>query len=176
MEVRTTKFEWKELDAIFEAIFKEILGKTIKCWADFDTYDYWGVRFVDYEMPLDEIETVCSYVQANEKERKDAFPMEDETITRDFGAGITSKLLSKYLGYTWKKEIADEDALYLIECPVIEKDIYVIYSDSLDDACWIGGYIEGTAEDAEQYCQEHNATAKWPWNEVEWDYLEKLNK
>ena len=116
MEVRTIKLEWKTLDAIFGAIFKEILGKTIKCEADFDTYDYWGVRFVNYEMPLDEIETVCSSVQANEKEHKDAFPAEDENVSRDFGEAITSKLLSKHLGYTWKKEFADEDALYLIEC------------------------------------------------------------
>ena len=116
MEVRTIKLEWNELDAIFEAIFKKILGKTIKCEADFDTYDYWGVRFVNYEMPLDEIETVCSSVQANEKERKDAFPVDSARISRDFGAVITSKLLSKYLGCAWKKDFADDDALYLIEC------------------------------------------------------------
>ena len=116
MEVSTIKLEWKALDAIFEAIFKEILGKTIKCEADFDTYDYWGVRFMNYEMPLVEIETVCSYVQANEKERKDAFPVEGARVSRDFGEAITSKLLSKHLGYTWKKGFADDDALYLIEC------------------------------------------------------------
>lgn len=116
MEVRTTKLEWEELDTLFEAVFKEILGKTIKCAADFDSYDYWGVRFVDYEMSVDEIETVCSCVHANEKERKDAFPVEGARVSRDFGATIASKLLSRYLGYTWKKEFADEDALYLIEC------------------------------------------------------------
>lgn len=116
MEVRTTKLEWAELDTLFEAIFKEILGKTIKCKADFDSYDYWGVRFVDYEMSVNEIETVCSCVHASEKERKDAFPVEGASVSRDFGAAITSKLLSRYLGYTWKKEFADEDALYLIEC------------------------------------------------------------
>lgn len=116
MEVRTIKFEWEALDAIFEEIFKNILNKTIECLVDCDDYDYWGVRFVDYEMPLDEIEKVYSYASANEKERGDAFPVEDENVCRDFGVKISVKLLSKHLGYTWKKQFADEDALYLIEC------------------------------------------------------------
>ena len=58
----------------------------------------------------------------------------------------------------------------------MEKKIFVIYSDSPDDSCYILGYIEGTAEDAEKYCKEHNATVTWPQNMVEWDELEKLNK
>lgn len=116
MKVNTIKLEWKALDMIFEAIFLKVLGKTIQCTVDFDSYDYWGVKFFDYEMPIDEIEAVCSFVHANEKERKDAFPMEDESVARDLGVSIASKLLSNHLGFTWKKEFADEDALYLIEC------------------------------------------------------------
>lgn len=176
MEVRTMKLEWDELNTLFETIFKEILGKTIECLVDCDSYDYWGVKFVDYEMPIGEIETVCSFVHANEKERKDAFPVEDESVARDFGVNIASKLLSNHLGFTWKKQFADEDALYLIECAVTEKEIYVIYNDSPDDNCFMLGYIEGSEEDAEKYCKEHNATVTWPWNKVEWEELEKLNK
>ncbi len=116
MEVRTTKLEWDELNTLFETIFKEILGKTIQCTVDFDSYDYWGVKFEDYGMPLNEIVAVCSFVHANEKECKDAFPMEDERVACDFGMSISTKLLSNHLGYTWEKEFADEDALYLIEC------------------------------------------------------------
>ena len=175
MEVKTIKLKWDELDKLFEVFFEQILGKTIKCAVDFDNYDYWGVRFVDYQMPINEIEAVCTFVHANEKERKDAFPAEDENVSRDFGEAITSKLLSKHLGYTWKKEFADEDALYLIECTVTEKKIYVIYTDSPDDSCFMLGYIEGTAEDAEIYCQKHNATVTWECNKVEWEELEKLN-
>lgn len=116
MEVRTMKLEWVELSTLFETIFKEILGKTIQCTVDFDSYDYWGVKFVDYEMPLNEIVAVCALVHANEKECKEAFPVEGASVSRDFGAGIASKLLSKHLGCTWKKQFADEEALYLIEC------------------------------------------------------------
>lgn len=176
MKVNTIKLEWKALDTIFEAIFLKVLGKPIQCTVDFDSYDYWGVRFVDYEMSVDEIETVCSYVHANEKERKDAFPVEGASVSRDFGAGISSKLLSNHLGYTWKKQFADEDALYLIECAGMEKKIYVIYCDSPDDICFMLGYIEGTEEDAEKYCKEHNATITCPLNMVEWEKLDKLNQ
>ena len=59
---------------------------------------------------------------------------------------------------------------------VMEKKIYVIYCDSPNDSCFMLGYIEGTAEDAEKYCKEHNATVTWECNKVEWEELEKLNK
>lgn len=58
----------------------------------------------------------------------------------------------------------------------MKKKIYVIYKDSPDDSCDMLGYIEGTAEDAEKYCKEYNATVKSPWRMVEWDELKKLNK
>ena len=121
MEVRTIKMEWEELDKLFENFFKEVLGKTIKCYVDFDDQTYWGVRFKDYEMPIDEVETVCYAVKANQEERKEAFPPDEgETTSRDFGLSIATKILSHQLGCAWKKIFADEDALYLLECTDIE--------------------------------------------------------
>ena len=121
MDVRTIKLEWEELDSLFENFFKEVLGKTIKCHVDFDDQTYWGVRFKDYEMPVEEIEAVCYAVKANQAERKEAFPPDaGETHSRDFGLSIASKILSYRLGCTWKKIFADEDALYLIECSDIK--------------------------------------------------------
>ena len=117
MEVRTIKMEWEELDKLFENFFKEDLSKTIKCHVDFDDQTYWGVRFKDYEMPIDEVETVCYSVKANQAERVEAFPPDEgETTSRDFGLSIATKILSFQLGCTWKKIFADEDALYLLEC------------------------------------------------------------
>lgn len=59
----------------------------------------------------------------------------------------------------------------------MEKKIYLIYNDSQDDCATILGYIEGTEEDAERYCEEYNAPLKGtPWNGVEWMELDKLNK
>lgn len=121
MEIRSIKMEWEELDSLFEKFFKEILDKTIKCHVDFDDQTYWGVRFKDYEMPVEEIEEICYAVKANQSERKEAFPADEgETHIRDFGLSIASKILSYHLGCTWKKIFADEDALYLIECSDIK--------------------------------------------------------
>lgn len=59
----------------------------------------------------------------------------------------------------------------------MEKKIYLVYKDSMDDGCEIIGYIEGTAEDADKYCEEYNAPLKnTPWREAEWTELDKLNK
>ena len=59
----------------------------------------------------------------------------------------------------------------------MERKIYLIYKDGADDSAEILGYIEGTAEDAERYCEEYNAPLKdtW-WRKVEWTELDKLNK
>ena len=121
MDVRTIKLDWEELDSLFENFFKEVLGKTIMCHVDFDDQTYWGVRFKDYEMPVEEVEAICYAVKANQAERKEAFPPDEgETHSRDFGLSIASKILSYHLGCTWKKIFADEDALYLIECSDIK--------------------------------------------------------
>ena len=116
MEVKTIKLTWEELDTIFEGILKEILGKTIKCSANFDDYSYWAVQFEDYEMPVEEIELICNLVKANFEERREALPPDNEPFSRDFGMSISVKLLSLHLTYTWNKIFADEDALYLLEC------------------------------------------------------------
>lgn len=55
-------------------------------------------------------------------------------------------------------------------------NIYLIYKDSVDDACTIIGYIEGTSEDADKYCDEHNANVKYEREEIYWEKLTKLNK
>ena len=121
MDVRTIKLEWEELDSLFEKFFKEVLDKAIMCHVDFDDQTYWGVRFKDYEMPVEEIEAICYAVKANQAERKEAFPPDEgETHSRDFGLSIASKILSYCLGCTWQKIFADEDALYLIECSDIK--------------------------------------------------------
>ena len=116
MEVRTIKLTWEELNGVFEEVLGKILGKSIKCSSDFDDYSYWGVRFMDYSMPIGEVEQVCQMVNANEEERKEALPPEEEAFSNDFGMSIADKLLSWHLGCTWKKLFADEDALYLLEC------------------------------------------------------------
>lgn len=58
----------------------------------------------------------------------------------------------------------------------MEKGIYLIFNDSIDDACTIIGYIEGTAEDADKYCDEYNSKVKYIWEEVTWEKLTNLTE
>lgn len=53
--------------------------------------------------------------------------------------------------------------------------VYLIYNDSPDDVCEMIGYIKGTENDAEKYCEEYNAKQKYRWNKVWYEELEKLN-
>lgn len=116
MEVKTLKFEWKELNNIFETILCKIVDKKISCTVKADDYNYWAVRFVNYGMPICEIQKLCHYVNANQDDIEDAYPIEGENESHDLGMGISEKLLSQYLNTVWKKTFADDDGLYLIDC------------------------------------------------------------
>lgn len=116
MEVKTLKFEWKELDTIFEEILNKILNKKIACSVSADEYDYWAVSFVDYRMPIEEIKKVCDFIKATQDDMEEAFPSEGEEKSRDLGMGVSEKLISQYLNTAWKKTFADDDGLYLIDC------------------------------------------------------------
>lgn len=56
----------------------------------------------------------------------------------------------------------------------MNKELFLIFKDSMDDACTILGYIEGTSEDADKYCVEYNKNVKHSWEEVYWERLTKL--
>lgn len=57
-----------------------------------------------------------------------------------------------------------------------EKKMYLIYTDSADDCCDIKGYIYGTEEDADKYCDEYNANCEYYWQEVTWIEISNLLK
>ena len=56
----------------------------------------------------------------------------------------------------------------------LEKGIYLICRDSMDDACEILGYIHGTSEDAGRYCAELDKNNRYAWQDHTWERLEKL--
>ena len=55
----------------------------------------------------------------------------------------------------------------------MEEEIYLIYKDSSDDAATILGYIKGTEEEADKFCEVYNSECLYEWQEV---YYEKLSK
>lgn len=57
----------------------------------------------------------------------------------------------------------------------MENSIYLIFKDSIDDACEIKGYIYGTMEDADKYCDDYNKNCRYSWEEITWEKIERLN-
>lgn len=57
----------------------------------------------------------------------------------------------------------------------MEKKVYLIYWDSIDDGCEIIGYIFGTEAEAEAYCKELNKGHKYRWEDYDWIELDRLN-
>ena len=55
----------------------------------------------------------------------------------------------------------------------MEKKMYVIYWDSQDDCCHIKGYIYGTQDEADAYCNELNKNNKYYWEDYTWEELKR---
>ena len=56
----------------------------------------------------------------------------------------------------------------------MEGKIYLIYKDSMDDYATIVGYIQGTEEEADKYCEKYNAKAEYEFEEIWYEELKNL--
>ena len=58
-----------------------------------------------------------------------------------------------------------------------EERIYLIFRDSMDDCCYIEGYIKAPdREEADKYCDSYNADKRYEWECLEWIVIENLRK
>ena len=57
----------------------------------------------------------------------------------------------------------------------MENKFYLIYRDSLDDACSIAGFVFGTEDDVASCCEELNKDAKYEWDRYYCEDLKCLN-
>ena len=119
-EITTIQLSWDEVEEKAESLFVKILGKKITCNTTHDVYDFWGIGFFNYRMNIEEIEKICNYVNANEYERGEAFPMSPDTHVRSFGGEIANKILAASMDMSFQKVLAIEDGLFLIGC--VRKD------------------------------------------------------
>lgn len=84
--------------------------------------------------------------------------------------GLTQHQLSELTGIPFRTiqnwETGQRKCPDYVERLVLEKlndeKIYLIFRDSMDDCCEIIGYIKGTEEDAEAYCNAYNEKLE-PW-------------
>jgi hypothetical protein len=61
----------------------------------------------------------------------------------------------------------------------MEKKVFIIFQDDPDNYGYlpsmIKGYIYGTEEEAEAYCEELNKSCKYRWDKYIYDELDCLN-
>ena len=48
------------------------------------------------------------------------------------------------------------------------RNVYLIYRDSIDDACYFAGRFIGTEEEVDKFCDEYNSKCSYEWEEVTW--------
>lgn len=97
-------------------------------------------------------------------------------------SGMSRREFAEYFGFKYRTlqdwELGNrESPAYLLELVAYKlQKVYLIYRDSIDDACEIKGYIVGTAADADRYCNELNENHKYSWEDYDWMEVEKLNE
>lgn len=96
-------------------------------------------------------------------------------------SSMNMKQFAKFFGIPYRT-VQDWDAgirkcsPYLIDLMAYKlKNVYLIYKDSIDDACEIKGYIIGTSDCADRYCDELNKNCKYEWEEYTWEKIDCLN-
>ena len=116
-EISARKITWSEVGSAIKSELKKILGKDIECMAQKEDYDYWGIRFSGYKMPIEELKLLLDILNADEEMRDEAIPLpeDNETAVKSIGMLIARVLLSRVIQCKWKTELPDTDVLWLLE-------------------------------------------------------------
>ena len=116
-EISARKITWSEVGSAIKSELKKILGKDIECMAQKEDYDYWGIRFSGYKMPIEELKLLLDILDADEEMRDEAIPLpeDNETAIKSIGMLMARVLLSRVIRCIWKTELPDTDVLWLLE-------------------------------------------------------------
>ena len=113
----TIYLSWEELSAIFSALLSKLLGKTVKCRAKEDDYDYWAVM-TDIGLNDADMGHVCIHAGQTGEALVEELPSSTgDDMYHSISMMLAEKLLSKELGVSWECTHVDaEDGLYFIGC------------------------------------------------------------
>ena len=116
-EISARKITWSEVGSTIKGELKKLLGKDIECLAQKADYDYWAIRFSDYEMPIEELELLLDILNADEDMRDDTipYPEDNETEVKSMGMLMSRALLCRAMQCTWTAELPDTNTLWLLD-------------------------------------------------------------
>lgn len=116
-DIRAKKIGWLEVGSAIKSELKNLLGKDIKCVASQEDYDYWGVRFVGYEMSVTEVELLLNMLEADAEMRDESIPLPEDkqTAVRSIGMQMCRALLQKAMHCGWTLELPEKENLWLLD-------------------------------------------------------------
>lgn len=116
-EISARKITWLEVETAIKSELKTLLGKTIECKAQKETYDYWAIRFIGYEMPITELKLLLDILKADDEMRDESIPLpeDNETVVKSIGMLMSRALLERAMQCAWVIELPDTDVLWLLD-------------------------------------------------------------
>ncbi len=115
-QFKTIRLSWDEVSHLISREIKTALGKTIRCNACPDAYDYWCAGFPNYRMPLSEIHMLVGALKLTKEESFDCFPNEEDGTTDigSIGMKASEALLRRAMPFKWTHYLFDNDYIWII--------------------------------------------------------------
>ena len=116
-ELKSYSIPWSEVCAVISEQIKDAIGKNIVCKETIDEISFWGIKFENCRVSVNDIKKICNHFGATQAELLDALPYDGEESVDSFGGSFVNKILSRGLsGMQWDLFYADRDRLILIGC------------------------------------------------------------
>lgn len=169
----TIKLTWEEIDEIIRNALYLILLKKIECESSNDDIDYWGVTLTSYSLTIDELKKIYDFFDATDKEREEAFALDEGPVLNALGMRIASKMIRRKLLCKWEQELATDEGLWLIGCTMLhETDINgakILFDDlkSKDDLFEFFNQNGPSHASLMDFCDEYRKKYR---NELCWNY------
>lgn len=116
MPVPTYIIPWQCIHLEVQIQLSHLLGHLIECRATWDEVDFWSIGFVNYRMPESELRHLTELLHCSEDEYPDSAPEPGYSDVSSLGMIFSTKLLERAAGMKWRKIVAGEDGLLLIDC------------------------------------------------------------
>lgn len=99
------KLTWKMVAMFATSELEKILGRRIVCTAKRYERTYGNIQFQDARISLEELDMVLNALGANEEQREDSIPVEEDHETSVDGLGMDASelLIYRVLGYKAEK-------------------------------------------------------------------------
>lgn len=110
------KLTWKMVAMFATSELEKILGRRIVCTAKRYERTYWNIQFQDARISLEELDMVFNALGANEEQREDSIPVEEDHETSVDGLGMDASelLIYRILGYKAEKTAFFENEIWLL--------------------------------------------------------------